>query len=165
MTKMREAFPNDGIVEWIGLRPGKDELVRVVDTCNASTELGLIGDRFAGKTGAHRQVTLISKEHLAVVGALLKTESIDPALTRRNIVVSGINLTAFKGAEFTIGDATLQGTGNCPPCNKMEENLGTGGLNAMRGHGGLTACVVTDGAISVGDRVQFHRFVATANDD
>ena len=57
---------------------------------------GLEGDRFSGRTGNPRQVTLIQQEHLAVIAACLGQESIDPSLLRRNIVVSGINLLALK---------------------------------------------------------------------
>ena len=77
-------------------------------------------------------------------------------LTRRNIVVSGINLLALAKRRFRIGEVVLETTGPCEPCSRMEENLGPGGYNAMRGHGGITARVAKGGTISVGDAVALH---------
>ena len=116
-------------------------------------EAGLVGDHYSGKSGK-RQITLIQSEHLEVVGKILSKEKIDPAQTRRNVVVSGINLLAMKEKQFQIGTAILEMTGNCHPCSRMEENLGAGGYNAMRGHGGITAKVIKDGLIHKGDKVK-----------
>lgn len=154
MSDEKQNYPKSGTVEWIGLRPSSSEPMQEVDSVQVDLELGLIGDRFKGSAGAPRQVTLIQREHLAVVAQLLDQDSIDPALTRRNILVSGINLTSLKEKTIQIGTVKLQVNGGCPPCGKMEANLGKGGYNAMRGHGGIIASVVEPGTINVGDRVQ-----------
>ena len=148
-------LPQTGEVLWIGLRPGHRLPVEAVDGAEAVPGSGLVGDRFR-KWGAQsrRQVTLIQAEHLAVVGSFLGGGAIDPALLRRNIVVSGLNLLALKEKRFRIGDAVLEYTGNCHPCSRMEETLGPGGYNALRGHGGITARVVEGGLIRVGEEVR-----------
>ena len=154
MKKLLNTLPQVGKVEWIGLRRVKRENLDVVEAVEANTESGLIGDRYSGKDGK-RQVTLIQKEHLSAVGSMLKQESIDPNLLRRNIVISGINLLALKNKQFQIGEAILEMTGLCHPCSRMEENLGIGGYNAMRGHGGITARVIKSGTIKLNDSISF----------
>ena len=148
--------PRPGRLCWIGLRRDKRGAVEVVDEVEALPGLGLTGDRKASGTPrpqGKRHVTLVQREHLAVIGDLLDRAPVDPTLLRRNLVVEGINLRALRDRRFTIGEATLEGTGDCHPCSRMEEALGPGGYQAMRGHGGLTARVVTGGRLCVGDEV------------
>ena len=149
-----------GRLEWIGLRTGHKRAVAGVPEVEAKAGLGLLGDhRTTGKTPnaqAKRQVTLIQAEHLPVVATLTNNEHIDPTWTRRNLLVSGINLLALKDQRFFIGTVEFEGTGECHPCSRMEETLGAGGFNAMRGHGGITARVLTDGVITVGDPVNLN---------
>ena len=148
-------MPQIGRVTWIGLRPERGAPINVVNEVVAN-EQGLDGDFFQGPPDAPRQVTLIQAEHIEVIANILAQDSVLPELLRRNIVVAGINLQALKESEFQIGEATLFATGNCPPCSLMEKNLGPGGYNAMRGHGGITARVISPGKIQVNDEVKKH---------
>jgi MOSC domain-containing protein YiiM len=151
--KLMAILPQRGTVRWIGLRPARRVTPVSVQAVEALIGKGLVGDRFSGNPQSKRQVTLIQAEHLQVMGQLLERDTINPALLRRNIVVIGINLLALNGAQFSIGEAIFEGTGPCDPCSRMEEALGAGGYNAMRGHGGITARVIKGGRIRVGDEV------------
>ena len=156
MKELLQTMPQVGVVEWIGVRPARREPIQILDSIEVNDQ-GLAGDRYNGPSDGDRMVTLIQQEHIAAVASILGRESIDPALLRRNIVVSGINLQALKKNEIQIGEAVLFVTGNCPPCSRMEENLGAGGYNAMRGHGGVTARVVGGGTIEIGSQIRMVR--------
>ena len=149
------SVPGVGRVEWIGVRPARREPVIAVERVEAREGRGLTGDRFRGGASSKRQVTLIQAEHLPVIAQLLGRDRVDPSLLRRNIVVSGINLLSLNGAQFTIGAAVLEGTGPCHPCSRMEETFGPGGYSAVRGHGGITARILTGNIIRIGDPVSF----------
>ena len=158
LKELKQIVPQVGKIEWIGIRPEKRAPLNSVDEVVVTVDQGLEGDHY-GKEGGNRQVTLIQQEHLEAVAKILGKEEIDPSLTRRNIVVSGVNLLALKEAQFSIGEVILEGTGLCYPCSRMEENLGHGGYHAMRGHGGLTTRVIRGGTIKAGDEVKFIKIV------
>lgn len=147
-------LPQQGNVRWIGIRPERRKPMQVVNTVLAEAGKGLEGDHFNGRPESKRQVTLINEEHVRAVASMLGKSSVDPELLRRNIVVKGINLLALKDKQFQIGEAVLEMTGLCHPCSRMEQNLGPGGYNAMRGHGGITAKIIQSGKIDIGDMVK-----------
>lgn len=180
MSELLATLPRPGRLEWIGLRTARRAPVVGVPEVEVRLGLGLVGDH--GRTEvprlralttlpgdpfeveAHgagvnvggqgkRQVTLIQAEHLPVIAALAGLDEVTPGQLRRNLVVSGINVLAFKESRFRVGGVLLEGTGGCHPCSRMEENLGEGGYNAVRGHGGITARVLQGGTIRVGDLV------------
>lgn len=145
-------FAKPGRVEWIGLRPARKEALLAVEEADILFT-GLVGDH-RSKPGK-RTITLIQAEHLPVIAALSRCEenTISPHRLRRNIVVRGIPLIGLRKRSFRIGTALLRGTDLCAPCSRMETELGHGGYNAMRGHGGICAEVIEEGKIRLGDKV------------
>jgi MOSC domain-containing protein YiiM len=151
LEQLMSHFTKAGEVEWIGIRPGKKVAMISVDSVKLDPSHGVQGDHYAGRSG-QRQVTLIQAEHLPVIANMMRMEGVTANQLRRNIVVSGLNLLALKDKAFQLGEAILEYTGACHPCSRMENTLGFGGYNAMRGHGGITARVIDAGIVSIGDQ-------------
>ncbi|MCA0930010.1 MOSC domain-containing protein [Ruegeria profundi] len=150
LAELIAGWAQPGRIEWIGVRPDRRAPMTVVEEL-ALTANGLDGDR--GRAGK-RAVTLIQQEHLSAIGSYLGQGPVAPDILRRNLVVSGINLSALKGREVRVGEAVLRFTVICAPCSRMEEALGKGAYSAVRGHGGWCAEVVRPGRVKLGDKVQ-----------
>ncbi|MEO1139507.1 MAG: MOSC domain-containing protein [Pseudomonadota bacterium] len=138
-----------GRIKWIGTRPQRLARVAIIESVILGED-GLRGDH--ARPGK-RAVTLIQAEHLPVIAALAGLDTVAPEALRRNVVVAGINLTAMRNHHIQLGNAVIEITAPCAPCSRMEAALGQGGYNAMRGHGGWCARVVTPGRVAVGDIV------------
>jgi MOSC domain-containing protein YiiM len=156
IAQLLATLPQQGSLEWIGLRPARRAGLESLQEAEVITDRHLAGDHASPKPGGKRQITLIQAEHLAAVAGFLGLPApIEPGRLRRNLVVSGLNLLALKGRQIQIGDeVVLDVTGECHPCSRMEEELGPGGYNAMRGHGGITAHIAQGGTIRLGDAVR-----------
>ncbi|MEB0044632.1 MULTISPECIES: MOSC domain-containing protein [unclassified Pseudomonas] len=148
--------PQTGVVRWIGVRPQSRSPMVELDAVEARLETGLTGDHARPGVRNARQVTLIQWEHLAVINSLMGRAQDQPVLPhdlRRNLVISGINLFSLKGRRFRIGQAIFETTGWCQPCARLQNNLGPGTFQAVRGHGGITARVLKSGIIRLDDTV------------
>jgi MOSC domain-containing protein YiiM len=168
-----QRFGAEGRIEAIVLRPDRAQPARHVTEAVAEPGRGLVGDRRAGTlrsdaVARKRELTLMQAEHLPLLAQWCAQAALDAARLRRNLVVSGLNLVAMRSPfadlrfEWQLGDTvTLELTGPCDPCSRMERELGAGGYNAMRGHGGMTARLLTGGTLRVGDRVRLKAVHAT----
>ena len=149
LKALTQRYAQPGQVTWIGLRPERRAAMLPVEEAVVGSR-GLVGDHGASEK---RAVTLFQAEHLPVIGSFLGRGAVAACDVRRNLVVTGINLSALKGRTVRIGAAVLEVTGICAPCSRMEEALGAGGYAAMRGHGGWCARVIDPGLVQVGCEV------------
>ncbi len=152
LAHLMDAPGRQGTLVWIGVRPARRARLLSVGSVLADTEVGLAGDHYQGSRRS-RQVTLIGREQVDAIASFLGLDEIAPERLRRNLVTTGINPMALRSRRFRIGSAVLEGTGECHPCSRMEEEFGHGGYNAVRGHGGITARIVVAGVIEVGSTV------------
>ena len=117
---------------------------------------GIVGDRFFGH-GAHRTaaVTVMAAESLDEVEfALGLDRRLDPAATRRNIVLRGADVDALRGRPFSLdsgrGPVLFQGHRAANPCAWMDVVLAQGAHKALRGRGGVRCEPLGDGVLRLG---------------
>jgi MOSC domain-containing protein YiiM len=93
-----------------------------------------------------REVLLVSKEHLDAVG-------VEPGAVRENVTVEGTDVQTWPvGQQVRVGDALLEITMVCDPCQRMDD-LRAGLRSEIDGKRGMLAHVVESGEIALGDAV------------
>jgi MOSC domain-containing protein YiiM len=94
-----------------------------------------------------REVLFASEEHLDAVG-------VEPGAIRENITVAGADVQTWPiGQRVQVGDALLEITMVCDPCERMDQ-LRQGLRAEIDGKRGMLAHVVEGGEIALGDPVE-----------
>ena len=117
-----------------------------------SPERGVEGD-FRGRPG-RRQLVILSAEDWADALADLGGEPSPWTFRRANLLVTGLPLSRGPAARLRIGEALVEFTGECDPCEVMDlQRPGLQTALAPDWRGGRTARVIEGGLVRVGDRV------------
>jgi MOSC domain-containing protein YiiM len=113
----------------------------------AISDVGLEGDRHANR-GGPRQVLLADIETLEARG-------LSPGVIKENITIEGLDLSSVApGQVFFLGDqVTMEVTGPCVPCSRMDE-IRAGLREELEGRRGILAMVLNGGPLRVGDPVR-----------
>ena len=112
---------------------------------------GLVGDRhFDGYSRG--QITVVSADELADAAADLGYD-IPLGATRRNVTIDGLRLPRTPGTRIRLGEVVMEVYRDASPCVGMEEAVGTGAQEALRGRSGVRGLVVEGGVLRVGDPV------------
>jgi len=124
--------------------------LRSLESAELVAGKGIVGDRYYGSV---RQVTLICTGEVTKAAAEWGSGDMDPAASRRNLVVDLPELPRDHGAIIRIGDVVLSVWRDCAPGELMDAVYGEGARQALKERAGISAQVVEGGSIKIGDRV------------
>jgi MOSC domain-containing protein YiiM len=142
-----------GSVTGLFIAPAAEAPMTSLESVACVPGRGLDGDRyfhgegtFSERGGTGRDVTLVD-------AAALEAAGVAPEESRRNVVVTGIDLDALLGRSFRIGEVECVGRRRCEPCAHLQRLTRPGVLRGLVHRGGLRADVVSAGMLRVGDPV------------
>lgn len=124
--------------------------VQRVAQVEAVAGMGLRGDRYFGyKENYKGQVTFFDAATVAAVQDLFSVPELSAAAFRRNLVVSGVDLSEWLGREFEFQGIRFVGAEECKPCYWMDEAVAPGVEAFLKDgfRGGLRARILTDGVL------------------
>jgi MOSC domain-containing protein YiiM len=138
---------NDGTIVAIHIAEIKGEDSVAVNSAAAVSGEGLENDRSRNPANL-RQVLVMDKE-------TLEEFKLVPGQIKENITTSGLDLSSIKpGNVFFVGDnVTLEATGLCDPCHKMDV-IEDGLQEALDGKRGILSIVLNGGTFNVGDSIR-----------
>jgi MOSC domain-containing protein YiiM len=129
-------------------QPAGEHVIVEVEQVECVAGRGLCGDRFFDfKEDYKGQVTLFAWEVFDQLRKEQGKPELSPSVLRRNLLVEGLDLAALIGKQFELQGVTLEGTGECKPCYWMDQAVGSGAEEWMKGRGGLRCKIITDGVL------------------
>jgi MOSC domain-containing protein YiiM len=148
----------NGTVESIHIASTAEGPPQSVPQATAVPGAGLEGDRYALRLGTFykpapdHELTLIEAE---AIEALRRDYQVELASgeARRNIVTRNVPLNHLVGKQFVIGDVRIRGIRLCEPCDHLQKLTGKPVIKGLLHRGGLRAQILTQGTISVGDKI------------
>ena len=150
-ARIRHIFisPAHNFVGHHGKLPGDSPTVEVREACCIAGR-GIEGDRYLDfKDDYKGQITFFASEVFERLCAQFGIRDKSPGILRRNIITDGVDLNALIGTEFEVQGVRFLGTQECAPCYWMNTAFADGAEDALKGHGGLRAKILSDGVLRV----------------
>ncbi len=132
--------------------PRGDHGIEGVDEVECVAGMGLKGDRYFGyKSDFKGQVTFFDAEAVQAVREEFNRPDLSSSGFRRNLIVRGVELSAWVGKRFRFQGVEFEGSEECKPCYWMNEAVGPGAEEFLktRFRGGLRARILTDGVLRI----------------
>jgi MOSC domain-containing protein YiiM len=148
----------EGMVVALYIAPMAHAPMNQVTTAHLVQGRGIEGDRFYGhhvdeSESGHVMYDVTLVEQKAIQRFWGEKALTDPgASARRNVVVQGFPLHELAGRTFRIGEVTLRGFARHDTC--FSEDIDQSDACNLLHTSDLGAQILTEGVISVGDRIQ-----------
>ena len=145
----------------------KIELINITSVSNDKTcyinqaflekNKGIVNDRYYNHyKNKKEQVSFINLEEIEAFNNNIR-RNIDYKDFRRNIIISGINLSKCINKKIIIQDVILKIHELCQPCNYLQKKLGIPNLVKMLvNKSGVRAEIISSGFISIGDKIKIY---------
>jgi MOSC domain-containing protein YiiM len=127
-------------------RPAGENAISEVGEVECVAGQGLRGDRFFGHRPDYKgQVTFFAAEVLAALRDVFGLEHLSAAAFRRNVVSEGVDLNALVGTRFRLQGIEFEAVEECRPCYWMNQAIGDGAEEWLKGRGGLRCRILSSG--------------------
>jgi MOSC domain-containing protein YiiM len=133
-------------VRYLFRAPKKSLPMEELAEANLIADLGVEGCAHS-RPSSKRQVLLLDSETLQAM-------ELAPGIVRENITTEGLAIGSLKeGQRLRIGEAVLQVTASCTPCDQLEK-IRPGLRREMWGRRGMLCRVLTGGLVRCGDTIE-----------
>jgi len=129
-----------------------DHGIKSVAEVECVAGMGLKGDRYFGyKPDFKGQLTFFDADAVAAVRDHFKRPDLSSGEFRRNLIVRGVDLSAWVGKRFRFQGVEFEGSEECKPCYWMDEAVAPGAEDFLKSRfrGGLRARILSDGTLRV----------------
>ena len=146
-----------GKIEFINIASSSNDKTCYINQAFLEKDKGIVNDRYYNNYKSKKeQVSLINLEEIANFNKNIG-ENIDYKDFRRNIIISGINLSDYINKKIIIQNVVLKIQELCQPCNYLQKKLGITNLVKMLvNKSGVRAEIISSGFITVGDKIKIY---------
>ena len=144
-------------IELINITSNSDHNTCYINQAFLERDKGIVNDRYYNHyKNKKEQVTLINLEEIDAFNKNIG-ENLDYKDFRRNIIISGVNLSKCINKNIIIQNVVLKIHELCQPCNYLQKKLGVPNLVKMLvNKSGVRAEIISSGFISVGYQINIY---------
>ena len=146
-----------GKIEFINITSNSNNKTCYINQAFLEKDKGIVNDRYYDcYKDKKEQVTFINLEEIDTFNNNIG-KNVDYKDFRRNIIISGINLSKCINKKIIIQNVVLKIHELCQPCNYLQKKLDVPNLvKLLVNKSGVRAEIISSGFISIGDKIKIY---------